>query len=831
MNGATARRAAALVLLTVVLDPPITDWERFVAWMLGLLAVSSSPAPRSWHRLALAALICALALAGRYTLPRLHIEEAHQYFLPGPVEPVREWLPSPVLAALDGQFRARYPPEHWCEPEAGGCWRSALPPRDRFSFSADAFLRERQYSRVVSSVDFRGLGELRAGFTNRVETNWWDRTSDVRRRNLPFYVMYVLPAEAAGSTLCWRGDLWWEEAGGFRDLSDDRGACRAIEASDAGRRVFGISVLHQPLAIRLELTPSLAKARVAAQLAAVVGASAAVLVMLWPLSGWRALTFTLAAAAAAAVCMGPEALSSFMRYDPMQGGSDGIPYESYAHTILDRLEAGDLAEALKGVEASFFFMPGLRYFRAIEKAVFGETYLGYLAVLLLTPGVLLKFLRPFVPTLVMVGVWIAFLLPLTGADLFWWSFASYVDLARGGLAEPLAHVLWLGGTTLLLSGLLAEGNGRRSSMWGSFVLSLACLVRPNLLIASGLLLLLTSYRLWRTRGWREVGMVCLAFAPFAWVPLHNFLYAGRLELASRVIGPATLTPPAVYLQGIRELFSGAAAGPAVGRVSAQIALWIGSPVRALALGLSLLALLPCVPLANRALLLGLLGLHPLLLLWAPQGRYAHLAWQLTLVSAVANAAFLGIVAARQARPMLPQRLVSSGSGHLDTGEDCGGGGRNGGGPHGARGGIPRRRLPRRGAGRRRGPRSGAFLPSAGRAGVPRSRTSQEHRLHQPRDARRFHDGVCAAVPPGELARQAGERIVPRVSLRRDQQRRTGGILHLRHVPLAGRTGAAGRQTGRRAHHARSGRRCARAPDLRGARTVVAIPAAAPAEPP
>jgi hypothetical protein len=646
-----------VAVFTLALDPPITDWARFTAWFTAMLVLAASPPPRSWRWLGVAALVCVAALAGRRLLPSLHIEEAHGHFVPVGAEPLQSWLPGPVYAALDTQFRERYPPDFWCEPTTAGCWRAFVAPRPPFVFSADAFLGDRRYSRVVDTIAFRGLGELRAGFTNRLETNWWDRSSDVRRRDLPFYVMYLLPAEAVGCELCWEGDLFWETADGVLDLSSATRACRTIEASGVSRRVFGVSVQHQPLGMWLTSTPALARWGLLRQIVSLTGVAAAMALLLRPRA--RRLALLVASAVAATAYMaGADMLASFARYDPIGGGSDGIPYESYGHTILERLEAGDLGEALKGVEPSFFFMPGLRYFRALEKAVFGETYLGYLAVLLMTPAVVWCLLRTVVPMAMAAVLWIAFLLPLPVVGRYWWSFASYVDLAQGGLAEPLAQVLWLAGAAFVIASLTEDASaGITAAAWGSFVLSLACLVRPNLLIASGLLLLVAGQRLWRVSGPRAIAALALAFTPFLWVPLHNFIYAGRLELAARVIGPATRTPPDVYVEALRGLFAGAGTGPAAQRIAAQLSLWLGWPDRAVALLAASLAVLPRMPIANRALLLAAIGLHPLLLFWEPQGRYSHLAWQVTLVAAVANVIVLTRPLARRAwariRPSVP----------------------------------------------------------------------------------------------------------------------------------------------------------------------------------
>jgi len=53
--------------------------------------------------------------------------------------------------------------------------------------------------------------------------------------------------------------------------------------------------------------------------------------------------------------------------------------------MLRELGAGNFAGALEGGEKVFYFTPGMRYLRAVEHIVFGESYLGYLTLILLLP--------------------------------------------------------------------------------------------------------------------------------------------------------------------------------------------------------------------------------------------------------------------------------------------------------------------------------------------------------------------------------------------------------------------------------------------------------------
>ena len=83
---------------------------------------------------------------------------------------------------------------------------------------------------------------------------------------------------------------------------------------------------------------------------------------------------------------------------PFDGGDDGLFYDGVGRVILQKLLAGDFFGALEGGEKVFYYGgPGLRYFRALEHIVFGESYLGYSSLILLFPFLVRALFRRFLP--------------------------------------------------------------------------------------------------------------------------------------------------------------------------------------------------------------------------------------------------------------------------------------------------------------------------------------------------------------------------------------------------------------------------------------------------
>ena len=106
---------------------------------------------------------------------------------------------------------------------------------------------------------------------------------------------------------------------------------------------------------------------------------------------------------------------------------------------------GDFAGFLQGGESVFYYGgPGLRYFRAIEHIFFGESYLGYLSLVLLFPFLVYRLFRRFLPGDWSLALTFVFIAIPVGA-VFGTSFVHYAQLAARGFADPAAYILFVAG--------------------------------------------------------------------------------------------------------------------------------------------------------------------------------------------------------------------------------------------------------------------------------------------------------------------------------------------------------------------------------------------------
>jgi hypothetical protein len=665
---------AALILVVAALGLPINDLFRYgllvVATVL-VVAGSVSTRLRPWLGAVAAVALCVL---GQLWLKAPHIEEGHNVFIVDGAhgDALKAGLPADVFEAMRAELDAKYPPQRRCDPKAFGCWRGEGFPDRAFAFSSDAVydrpLFSRQvFSRQVSGIDFVDPIWLRLGFINELGYNWISPPSDIERAvrdrrslavlhrwqlTMPWFVMYRFPADFVGSDLCWRGEVLWEGAGGqFGAISHSEMACRTLTADDVGRKIFGVAI-SSDLAMRLAPSVAVRARQLVEPTLALIGTIAvvALLVILRPRQ--IVLPFALIAVTLAVAFLNDASFIGGVR--PFDGGDDGLVYEGFARAMLRQLMAGDVRGALGGGEPVFYFTPGMRYVLAVQHLVFGDTFLGYLALMLLLPFLALFVFQRFLPrTWALAAVTIFAAIPI--GVLFGSSLVQYVKWAAKGFADPAAAAFFLGGLVLLcgdrerplpypppLAGEREGGFG--TAMAAGILFALALFARPNLAPGAGILLGGAGLAaLWQGQYRRVVGL-CLGFLPVLGMALHNWVYGGQLVLFTSTSRLAMLMPPAAYLAAFMEGVRGDFAGEHVARAVEHIGAWLAGPSELTMLApLQAAALVVLVRVALwraadpwlRLIALATLVQHSVALFFVITGRYHYVTWLLTLVVVIA----------------------------------------------------------------------------------------------------------------------------------------------------------------------------------------------------
>ena len=673
---------AALALVVAALGLPVNDLFRYGLLVIAAVVVVAGTISRRrtrWVGALAAVVLCVLAQVG---LEAPRIEEGHNVFLVDGAGGVLETsLPSAAFHFMAAEFDAKYPPARRCDPAREGCWRGQAFPRQPFAFSADGIYDRAALSRRVSGIDFSDPVWLRLGFINEHGYNWNSEVSDVtrasRERNslalihrwrleMPWFVMYRFPAAFVGSALCWRGEVLWEGADErFEPIAHAAMQCRTLTPDDVGRRIFGVAIA-QPLAMRLAPSATIRVRQLVEPCLALIG-TAMVLALLVSVRARRLLpSFALVAVTLTVAFFNDASFLGGVR--PFDSGDDGLVYDGYARVMLRQFLAGDITGALEGSEAVFYFTPGLRYLRAVEHLIFGESYLGYLSLILLLPFLAFAMFRRFLPLRWALALTLVFAAVPIGV-VFGSSLVQYVKWAARGFADPAAYVFFLAGFVLLVGRAAAGPRNRFATAAGAGLLfALALFVRPNIAPAAGVLLAGAGLAaLWQRQFLRVAGL-CLGFLPVLGMALHNWVYGGALVLFTATAAHPVLLamPPAAYLAALGELVHLDVAGEHLTRALRQIGGWLSGPSEALAMApfhAAAIVVLVRMALWRRAepwlrlTAVATLVQQAVGLFYASAGRYYYLTWLLTLLVVAVWVHDEGIEIVRRRFPDFCQRIA------------------------------------------------------------------------------------------------------------------------------------------------------------------------------
>lgn len=575
-------KVAVLVLAVIAVGLPVntlSDYALLVVLAVATLTGTVSARPRVWLA---ALLLVAVALLGKWLLAPPRIDEGHNAFVPSAL--LERTLPADVYRTLLEEFDALYPQARRCDPKAFGCWRSNGTPDAPYAFSADGIWHKTDASRSVTSLDFSNPVWLGLGFTNEARYNWTAGT-DVKRSErdkrvwmglsrwhltMPWYEMVRLPAAYAGGELCWRGTVLWEGAAERFTILKGEG-CRPIESADAGKRIFASAITPDTLA--MHVTPPLpVRLKLFATWALAIVAAVGVVALLVRVRARRTiLPFVLIGLAGLVIALDDASLIGGLR--PLDGGDDGLFYDGYGRLILQKLLAGDVRGALEGGEKVYYYGgPGLRYFLALQHIVFGETYLGYLSLLLAFPFFVLTLFRRFLPECWALALVLLFIAVPVG-NLFGSSFVLYEKWVARLFADPAAYMLFIAG----LAVLVGASRSFTASFFGALLLALGIFMKPIVAPAAAIFLGGAGLAALYLRQWPRVLGLCLGFVFVFSMALHNWAFGKALVLFSANSGDSNLLvmPPSAYAAAFRDVLHGDFGG--LGRIALQLADWLSGP--------------------------------------------------------------------------------------------------------------------------------------------------------------------------------------------------------------------------------------------------------------
>jgi hypothetical protein len=678
--GGGWHRLGVLVLAVIVIGLPVNNAVDYAALLAVVLVAACGDVrtrPRAW---ASAVGLVALVLIGQVVLSPPRIEEGHNVFLPSAA--LEKALPADVYRQMLAEFDAQYSLARRCDPKQPGCWQSGGFPDRLYAFSADSIWRGAAASRATTALDFDDPVWLRLGFVNDHRYNWTsgnDVTRATRDRRfwmgwhrwhltIPWFEMIRIPAGYDGGTLCWRGTVMWESENERFTRWPGEG-CRTIEAADVGRRVFGIAITPDTLAMRIDPPWTVWARQLLVGALALGGLAGLVMILVRVQWRWTVLPFIAVGLSALVIAIDDASFLGGVR--PFDGGDDGLYYDGVGRIILQKLLGGDFAGFLEGEERVFNYGgPGLRYFRAIEHIFFGESYLGYLSLVLLFPFFVYKLFRRFLPSDWSLALTFAFIAIPVGI-VFGTSFVQYAQLAARGFADPAAYILFVAGMVPVI-GRPGERRDFAPAFFGALLLALAIWMKPIVAPAAAILLGGAGVTALYLRQWSWLAGLCIGIVPIFLITLHNWIFGHVFVLFSaNVQHPDLLTmPPSAFAGAAREILTLDVHGEFLGRLARQIANWLSGPAESFAtipLNAAGVAVLIYVVLRGsqfdpwlRLVGASALAQHAVALFYtAAVARYHFLSWFLTMLVVMVWLQQLGLVWVQQRYPALAKQFTAN----------------------------------------------------------------------------------------------------------------------------------------------------------------------------
>jgi hypothetical protein len=587
-------RLAALVLVVAAVGLPINHLFTYALLLIATVLIFRGEVVVRLGAWLAAILTVLIAVVLPLTLAPAPIEEGVNVFLPGGPENILErQLPPDVYQFMKMEFDALYPPAQSCAPTSPGCWVIGGYPDRAYAFSADSVFGKPAYSRSVTTIDFSDPVWLRLGFINDLRYNWYTDAPDVHRGDrdrrfwmglrrwhiaMPWYVTYRLPADYVGSTLCWRGDVLWEGADQrYETLRHETIACRKLGPDDVGRKIFGVAIRPDTLAMTLHAPPAVEVRLMACAIARLLAVITVLVLLVRTRLRDVARPFVLIGLALVVIAIDDASFIGGWR--PMDGGDDGLFYVGVARDILQQLLNGHIVTALAGAENVYYYGgPGLRYLLVPQMILFGDTILGYLSLILLMPIIVLALFKRFLSDEFAWRLALIFTVLPVG-EIFGTSLFHYAKWAARGFADPAAHIFLLWGVLTIVGA--REGPARKvaTAAGGALLLALAVFTKPIVAPIVSIMLGGAGLAALAQRQWSRLAGMCIGFLPVLVMPLHNWYFGHEFVLFSRNARlPGTyVMSPSAYWSALVELMRLDFAGEHLRGAVVQIGDWLSGP--------------------------------------------------------------------------------------------------------------------------------------------------------------------------------------------------------------------------------------------------------------
>ena len=631
-------KSLIFIIIGINLNLPLNDKFDILIIGLVILIFISSTKELSLNEInfkkKIAILIIIILSSINLLIPKFNIEEAHSIFLnKNDLEISKDYIPKEIYENIKIDYINNFDIQRFLKSSHKYNNQDDLYNENfinkPFAFSTDSFFQKNKYSRNVNKINFSSREDLRIGQTNQLKYNLpYDKKL---RRILPYFLIYEIPQIAETSEVCVKGNLFLynsNERINLEKLSDrtftkiKKNECFELSSNFQYTYLFGYSINEKDnLSIKLHKNLKLKFLYLIKYLISVI------ILLTYCYSFFKikliynSYIYLISFISTLLLTLIRDAnLFNGLRY--FRGGADGLLHYSYGNNIVEHLYNGNFFLALRGGENIFYFMPGLRYFSALNNIIFGETVLGYFLLCSFIPYLIFKIFEKLANKKYALILFISFIFfPIFenigfGHFNYVWQFARYH-------AESLSIMFIL---FSIYCGLKIK-QGDKFSNAQSFIIGLflssAVFLRPNFIPTSSFLFLYFIIILYKNSYFSQLFMTLFGFSFIFSSLIHNLYFGNAIE-------PFTHSGAHFIFTDLFQKYNNTDSSLFI----KQLLKW--NPLYNTHRLLMLIVIAYYIFKNQQTLLTYILmacciGQHAVLLITHPDSRYAYLAWLLTFI--------------------------------------------------------------------------------------------------------------------------------------------------------------------------------------------------------
>lgn len=480
--------------------------------------------------------ICVLT----FTLNKKDINEAHStFFSEKDIDTISEFLPKNIILDIKKKYNDHFDFNRVIKSHDANQFTSIEKFKDYkfieyiYAFSVENYFYRSEYTRKVNLINFNSREKLRIDEINSLKYNLvFDKHL---RREIPYYVLYKIPNNYDGSKLCSSGDLYFGYSLNNENINDidfkkNTNDCIKLKDNFQYLYLIGFSINKKnDLSINLYKNNFKLSQQYIEYLLIILF----LYFCIKNLFNFKKLTkidlYVISLTFLATIIF-----TYFKDYNLLfglryfRGGADGLFHENMGNQIVFYLYNRDWINAFRAGNDIFYFMPGLRYFIAINKIIFGATSYGYLVICLLLPIFLFKLLSNLFSKKLSLLLIVSFLI-LPIFENMGFGFFNYIGQMTRNHAETLAIFLIIYSLAKISQNNYFKNVNYFNLFFVCFLLAFSTILRPNFLPTNTLVFFYILFNINRDHIKQYIFSI-LGYLLILFCLFHNYYFANKLVI-------------------------------------------------------------------------------------------------------------------------------------------------------------------------------------------------------------------------------------------------------------------------------------------------------------